>query len=147
MYHAVLISTHYNYGSDGTIIPAPGGEGIYDLSHVIPLGLIHIAQYLYDCGFNVRVVHLPHEIHSLRRFGFKEDELGACLERILKRYPARVCGIQAHWHLYCGGAIYIANLYKKIFPYSRIFLGGIYGFGSLEGVSGHFRSHRRCDSR
>jgi len=124
MYDAVLISTHYNYGSGGTIIPAPEEEDFYDLSHVIPLGLIHIAQYLHECGFSVRLVHIPHEIHSLRSFGFKEDELGACLERILERYPAHVCGIQAHWHLYCGGAVFISNLYKKIFPDSRIFLGG-----------------------
>jgi radical SAM superfamily enzyme YgiQ (UPF0313 family) len=124
MYDAVLISTHYNYDNKGRIVPTPGGDDFHDLSHVIPLGLIHIAQYLHECGFSVRLVHLPHQIYSLRRFGFKEDDEETCLEKILGRYPARVCGIQAHWHLYCGGAVFISDLYKKIFPDSRIFLGG-----------------------
>ena len=86
MYDAILISTHYDYGSDGTMIPAQNDEDYYDLSHIIPLGIIHIAQYLHDCGFNARVVHIPHEMHSLRRFGMDEDGLKKHVEKILRRF-------------------------------------------------------------
>jgi hypothetical protein len=124
MYDAILISTHYNYGSNGTMIPPDNAADYEDLSMIIPLGVIHIAQYLHNCGFKVRVVHLPHEIHALRRFGLTDDPTKNPIEKILKNYPARVCGIQVHWYLYCGGAVYISNLYKTLFPDSKIFLGG-----------------------
>jgi len=124
MYDAVLISTHYNYGSDGTMIPAQNDEDYFDLSHVIPLGIIHIAQYLHDCGFKVRVLHIPHEMYFIRSCGVGEDELKNYIEKILGKYPAHVCGIQAHWHLYSGGSLFISNLYKKLFPDSLVFLGG-----------------------
>lgn len=124
MYDAILISTHYNYDDEGTIFPPQNEEDYEDLSYIIPLGIIHIAQYLHDCGFKARVVHIPHEMRSPRRFGMDRDELRKDLENILMRYPAHVCGIQVHWHLYCGGALFVSSLYKKIFPDSRIFLGG-----------------------
>jgi radical SAM superfamily enzyme YgiQ (UPF0313 family) len=124
MYDAVLISTHYNYGNDGTIIPPLDSQDYQDLSMLIPLGITYIAQYLYDCGFNVRVVHIPQRIHALRRFGINEDQIKNSVEKILQKYPAHVCGIQVHFYLYCGGAIYISNLYKKLFPDSKIFIGG-----------------------
>jgi hypothetical protein len=124
MYDVVLISTHYNYTNDGKMIPPQDSEDYEDLSMNIPLGIVHIAQYLHDSGFNVRVVHLPHEMQTLRRFGLTECHLKNPIEKILKNYPARVCGIQAHWYLYCGGAVFISNLYKKLFPDSKIFFGG-----------------------
>ena len=124
MYDAILISTHYNYRSNGTMIPPQPAADYEDLSMIIPLGVVHIAQYLHNCGFKVRVVHLPHEIHALRRFGLTDDPLKNPIEKILKTYPARVCGIQVHWYLYCGGAVFISNLYKKLFPDSKIILGG-----------------------
>ena len=91
MYDAVLISTHYNYDDEGTMIPPQNAEDYEDLSYIIPLGIIHIAQYLHDCGFKVRVLHIPHEMRSLRRFGMDEDEPRKNLENILRRYPAHVC--------------------------------------------------------
>lgn len=124
MYDVILISAHYNYGKDGTMILPQNVEDYDDLSMIIPLGIIYIAQYLHDCGFKVRVVHIPHEIHSLRRFGINEDQIKNPVEKILRKYPAHVCGIQVHWYLYCGGAIFISSLYKKLFPDSKIFLGG-----------------------
>ena len=124
MYDAILICTHYNYLEDGSMIPSQNMEVYEDLSMIIPLGVIHIAQYLHDCGFKVRVVHLPHEMHALRRFGFSEDHFENPIEKILRNYPARVCGIQVHWYLYSGGAVFISNLYKKLFPDSKIFTGG-----------------------
>jgi len=124
MYDAILICTHYNYREDGSMIPPQNTEDYEDLSMIIPLGVIHIAQYLHDCGFKVRVVHLAHEMHALRRFGLSEDHLENPVEKILRNYPARVCGIQVHWYLYCGGAVFISNLYKKLFPDSKIFMGG-----------------------
>jgi radical SAM superfamily enzyme YgiQ (UPF0313 family) len=124
MYDAILISTHYNYSDDGSSIPDENTGEYEDLSMIIPLGIIHIAQYLYDCGFRVRVVHIPHEVHFLRRFGIDPNGTENLIEMILKEYPARVCGIQAHWYLYCGGAIFISRLYKRLFPESKIFLGG-----------------------
>ena len=124
MYDAVLISTHYNYDDEGTMIPPQNAEGYEDLSMIIPLGIIHMAQYLHDCGFKVRVIHIPHEMHSLRRFGISEDKIENPVEKILSRYPAHVCGIQVHWYLYCGGAVFVSNLYKKLFPDSKVFLGG-----------------------
>ncbi len=124
MYDAVLISTHYNYDDEGTMIPPQNTEDYEDLSMIIPLGIIHMAQYLHDCGFKVRVLHIPHEMHSLRRFGINEDQIENPVEKILRRYPAHVCGIQVHWYLYCGGAVRISSLYKELFPDSKIFLGG-----------------------
>jgi radical SAM superfamily enzyme YgiQ (UPF0313 family) len=124
MYDAILVSTHYNYTNDGRMIPSQNSDEYEDLSMLIPLGVVHIAQYLHDCGFKVRVVHIPHEMHALRRFGIDETSVKNPVEKILRNYPARVCGIQVHWYLYCGGAVYISNLYKKLFPDSKIFLGG-----------------------
>jgi len=124
MYDAILISTHYSYSNDGIAIPHQNAEDYEDLSMIIPLGIIHIAQYLHDCGFKVRVVHIPHEMHYIRRFGINENQVKNSVEMILKNYPAHVCGIQVHWYLYCGGALFISNLYKKLFPDSKIFLGG-----------------------
>jgi radical SAM superfamily enzyme YgiQ (UPF0313 family) len=124
MYDVILISTHYNYGNGGTMIHPQAAVDYEDLSMDIPLGIIHIAQYLYDCGFKVRVVHIPHEMHFLRRFGINEDHIKNSVEKILKNFPANVCGIQVHWYLYCSGAVIISNLYKKSFPDSKIFLGG-----------------------
>ena len=59
MYDAMLISTHYNYDDEGTTIPPQNAEDYEDLSMIIPLGIIHMAQYLHDCGFKVRVLHFP----------------------------------------------------------------------------------------
>ena len=124
MYDAILISTHYNYNYDGTPILPLNKEDYVDLSMIVPLGIVYIAQYLHDSGFNVRVVHIPHEMQYLRRFDIVEDQITHSIERILEFYPAHVCGIQVHWYLYCGGAVHIANLYKRLFPDSKIFMGG-----------------------
>ena len=124
MYDAVLISTHYNYDDEGRVILPQNTEDYEDLSMIIPLGIIHMAQYLHDRGFQVRVVHVPHEMEFLRHFGINEDQIENPVEKILRRYPAHVCGIQVHWYLYCGGAVFVSNLYKKLFPDTKVFLGG-----------------------
>jgi len=124
MYDAILISTHYNYERNGMVMPSLHEGDHEDLSMIIPLGVIHIAQYLHDNGFNVRVVHLPHEIHALNCLGANQDYVNNPIEEILQKYPARVCGIQVHWYLYCGGAVFISNAYKKLFPDSKVVLGG-----------------------
>jgi radical SAM superfamily enzyme YgiQ (UPF0313 family) len=124
MYDAILISTHYDYGKDGTMIPPQDSEDHEDLSTIIPLGIIHVAQYLHSSGFKARVVHIPHLMESMKRFGLNEDQLDNPVEKILRKFPAHVCGIQAHFYLYSGGAVFISNLYKKIFPDSKIFIGG-----------------------
>ena len=76
MYDVILISTHYNYHLDGSILPSQDREEHDDLSYIIPLGIVSIAQYLHNRGFNVRVVHIPHEMHLLRRFGINEYQPG-----------------------------------------------------------------------
>jgi radical SAM superfamily enzyme YgiQ (UPF0313 family) len=124
MYDAILISPHYNYRQDGTPVPPLDKDNYQDLSMIIPLGLLYIAQYLNDFGYNVRVVHIPQELYFLRRFNPTEDATQNFIEKILVNYPARVCGIQVHWYLYCGGAVFISKLYKTLFPDSKIFLGG-----------------------
>lgn len=124
MYDAILISPHYHYSQEGTAIPTHDSKNYQDLSMIIPLGILYIAQYLNDCGYNVRVVHIPNDLFWLRRFGLTEDNKENLVEKILAKYPARVCGIQVHWYLYCGGAIFISKVYKKLFPKSKIFLGG-----------------------
>jgi radical SAM superfamily enzyme YgiQ (UPF0313 family) len=124
MYDVILISTHYNYDKDGAVIPYQSTGSYDDLSYIIPSGIIHIAQYLHNCGFKVRVVHIPHELNSLQRIGKTEDLTKNPVEQILRKYPANVCGVQVHYYLYCGGAVFISNLYKKLFPESKIFLGG-----------------------
>ena len=116
MYDAILISPHYNYSRDGKTIPPQDTQNYQDLSMVIPLGILYIAQYLNDCGFKVRVVHIPHDIYLLSRFGLTQDHNNRFVEEILAKYPSRVCGIQVHWYLYCGGAVFISKLYKKLFP-------------------------------
>ena len=58
MYDIVLISTHYHYDKDGQPLPRPEDTHYQDLSMVIPLGLIHLAQALHDKGLTVQVVHL-----------------------------------------------------------------------------------------
>ena len=126
MYDAILISPHYNYINDGTIIPSQNSVDYDDLSMIIPLGIIYIAQYLHDCGFKVRVVHIPHEMCmvALKQEILIKDLPANPVEEILRKYPALVCGIQVHFYLYCGAAIFISNLYRKLFPESKIFLGG-----------------------
>ena len=120
----VLISPHYHYDKDGKPLPRPEDACYQDLSMVIPLGLIHLAQALHDKGFTVQVVHLPHEFHNLRRFGIDPDGVAHPVEAILKRYPARVCGIQSHFYLYCGGALRVSGIYKTLFPDSTLVVGG-----------------------
>jgi radical SAM superfamily enzyme YgiQ (UPF0313 family) len=124
MYDVILISPHYNYDRDGGPIPVQDAADYQDLSMTIPLGIIHVAQYLHECGFKVRVVHLPHEIYALRRMGLPLAQLQNPVEAILSKYPARVCGIQAHFYLYCGGALRISEIYKNLFPDSTILVGG-----------------------
>jgi hypothetical protein len=106
------------------MIPPQNAEDYDNLSYIIPLGIIQIAQYLHDSGFKVRVVHIPHEMHAQKWIGISEDQIENPVEKILREYPAHLCGIQAHFYLYCGGAVFVSNLYKKLFPYSKIFLGG-----------------------
>ena len=48
MYDIVLISTHYHYDMDGKPLPRPEDAHYQDLSMVIPLGLVHLAQALHD---------------------------------------------------------------------------------------------------
>ena len=124
MYDLLLISPHYGYDPDGRPIPGARDAHYQDLSMVIPLGIVHVAQYLHDCGFKVRVVHLPHEIQALQHMGLPVDTLDNPIEVILKHYPARICGLQAHFYLYSGGAVQIATLYRKLFPESTILVGG-----------------------
>jgi hypothetical protein len=109
---------------DGKPLPNPEDAHFQDLSMVIPLGLIHLAQALHDKGLTVQVVHLPHKFHNLRRFGIDPDKVDHPVEAILKRYPARVCGIQAHFYLYCGGALHVSGSYKALFPDSTVVVGG-----------------------
>ena len=92
MYDAVLISPHYNYDDDGRPNPFAGDTAFQDLSMTIPLGLIHLAQYLHDAGFKVRVVHLPHELYAMRQMGLPVDRMENAVDMILRKYPARVCG-------------------------------------------------------
>ena len=86
MYDAILISTHNNYNYDGTPILPLNKEDYVDLSMIVPLGIVYIAQYLHDSGFNVRVVHIPHEMQYLRRFDIVEDQITHSIERILEFY-------------------------------------------------------------
>lgn len=124
MYDAVLISPHYHYDADGMPIPAPETSRHQDLSLTIPLGILHLAQYLHDCGFNLRVLHLPQEIYALERLGLRIPQLNNPIAAILSNYPARVCAIQSHFYLYCGGAVRVAEMYKHLFPEATVLVGG-----------------------
>jgi radical SAM superfamily enzyme YgiQ (UPF0313 family) len=123
MYDAVLIASHYTY-DDGRPRPSPDDAAFQDLSAIIPLGLVHLAQHLHDSGFNVRLVHLPQEIHTLYRLGLSAERLAEAVATVLARYPARVCALQAHFYLYTGGALHIADVYRRLFPESTILVGG-----------------------
>ncbi len=124
MYDVVLISPHYNYDPHGRPNPDIGAAEFQNLSMIVPLGIVHVAQYLYNCGFQVKVVHLPHEFRALQALGLDLERLESPLEAILQHYPARVCGLQAHFYLYAGGAVRIAAVYRKLFPQSTILVGG-----------------------
>jgi len=124
MEDVVLISSHYQYDRNGQPLPPPDAADVQDLSLIIPLGILHLAQHLHDRGFQVRVVHLPHEFYALQRLGLAVNQLPNPLETILSRYPARICGIQAHFYLYCGGAVRVAEVYKNLFPDSTVLVGG-----------------------
>jgi hypothetical protein len=124
MYDAVLIAPHYNYDDKGRPLPPPDDAAYQDLSTIIPLGLVHLAQYLHDSGFKVRLVHLPQEISTLRRLGLPVDCLEDAAAKVLSHYPARVCALQAHFYLYSGGAVHVAGVYRRLFPDSTILAGG-----------------------
>ena len=124
MYDAVLISPHYHYAEDGRPIPTMESARHQDLSSILPLGLLYVAQHLHDGGFDLRVVHLPQEIRALARLGLDVQQLEDPIGAILGNYPARVCGIQAHFYLYCGGAVRVAEMYRRLFPEATIVLGG-----------------------
>jgi radical SAM superfamily enzyme YgiQ (UPF0313 family) len=124
MYDAILISPHYNYARDSQPIPGQNTAEVQDLSMIIPLGVLHLAQYLHDKGLRVRLVHLPQEFYAMRRLGLVDASFSNLLITILKNYPARICGIQAHFYLYCGGAAHVAARYKKLFPDSTVVVGG-----------------------
>ena len=64
MYDAVLIAPHYNYDDDGRPLPPPDDTAFQDLSMVVPMGITHLAQFLHDSGFNVRVIHLPQALYT-----------------------------------------------------------------------------------
>jgi hypothetical protein len=142
MYDAILISPHYHYDSKGQPLPDRDAADIQDLSMIIPLGILHLAQHLHDQGHRVRVVHLPHEFYALQRLGLAVNRLPNPLELILRNYPARVCGIQAHFYLYCGGAAHVAGVYKRLFPDSTVLVGGYMAtacwkdFLSMPGIDG-----------
>jgi radical SAM superfamily enzyme YgiQ (UPF0313 family) len=124
MYDAILISPHYDYDRVGQPVPALNATDVQDLSMIIPLGIVHVAQYLHDCGLKVHVVHLPQELYTLQRLGLAVDQLESPIKAILEKYPARVCGLQAHFYLYSGGAVHVAGVYKSLFPESTILVGG-----------------------
>ncbi len=124
MYDVVLISPHYNYGPGDRPLPSPNDTAYQDLSMITPLGIVHLAQYLHDSGFKVRVVHLPQALHALKQLGLPVDRMESPVEAVLKQYPARVCGLQAHFYLYAGGAVHVAGVYRRIFPTSTIVVGG-----------------------
>ncbi len=124
MYDAILISPHYHYDSEGQPLPAQDAVAVQNLSMIIPLGILHVAQHLQDRGYRVRVVHLPHTFYALQRLGLAVNQMPNPLETILSQFPARICGIQAHFYLYCGGAVRVAEVYKKIFPDSAVLVGG-----------------------
>ncbi|MDJ0990725.1 MAG: radical SAM protein [Desulfobacterales bacterium] len=124
MYDAVLIAPHYNYDDNGRPLPPPDDTAFQDLSMVVPMGITHLAQFLHDSGFNVRVIHLPQALYTLRQLGLPVERMENPVETILKQYPARVCGLQAHFYLYAGGAVHVAGIYRRLFPESTILVGG-----------------------
>lgn len=121
LYDAILISPHYGYDDDG--IPLLRKDNLDDMSDIVPLGILSITQYLSDKGFCVKLVHLPHEFKNIS----KNKKI--TLVDILKKYPARVVGIQAHWFLYIDGMKQVAEQYKKLFPKAFIFTGGFHATG------------------
>jgi radical SAM superfamily enzyme YgiQ (UPF0313 family) len=124
MYDAILVSPHYHYDRDGQPLPAQDAPDCQNLSMIIPLGILHLAQYLHDCGFEVRVVHMPQEFYAIERLGVAVNLLQNPVDLILKNYPARICAIQSHFYLYCGGAERVAKIYRNLFPDSTVVVGG-----------------------
>ena len=107
-YDTILISTHFDY--DENLMPILSDS---DVSTILPIGMLSIAQHLHDKGYKVKVIHLP---------SFIEKDP----KKILKRYNSEIALIQCHWYLYGSGAIKMAGLYKSMHPDSKIFLEGIH---------------------
>jgi anaerobic magnesium-protoporphyrin IX monomethyl ester cyclase len=111
-YDALIISPHVLYDADGF----PVRSGSQDLSFIVPLGVLSIAQHLDSRGLRVKLLHLESVYQS--------DPDGWDLDRIFAAHPALVVGIQAHWYLYAESALVVAERYRRLHPDSRIFLGG-----------------------
>lgn len=120
-FDVLLISPHTSYRSDGR----PRFSSL-ELSDVVPLGLLSIAQFLHAQGLRVKLLHLPSEHEQ------PFEEANWDLDAILAGHAARVVGIQAHWYLYCNGAIQIADRYRRIHPGARIYLGGQFASAMAE---------------
>ena len=99
MYDIVLISPHYHYDKDGNPLPRPEDAHYQDLSMVIPLGLIHLAQALHDKDLTVQVVHLHLEFHNLRRFGIDPEKYNVNGGSIAIGHPFGMTGARMTGHL------------------------------------------------
>jgi radical SAM superfamily enzyme YgiQ (UPF0313 family) len=108
-YDAILISSHIDYDEEKKPILTYS-----QTSSVIPLGMLSIAQHLKNQGFSIRVIHLP------------SMDMEKTLTDHLRRNIADVVFIQCHWYLYGEGAVKVAEEYKRLFPDSKIFLGGFH---------------------
>lgn len=121
----LLISPHIDY--DKFMSPIFSDSKI---SMGLPIGLLSIAQHLFNKGHNVKVLHLPIEYERTK------EQIG----KILKKNYSDLILIQCHWYLYGAGAVKIANYYKEYFPDSKIFLGGFHASYFYEDILKNYKS-------
>ena len=90
------------------------GSNMFGMS--IPLGLFSIADYLYQYGHSVRILHFGIEKINDSRFS---------LQRYLDRVKPKLVGLSLHWHLQSYDTIELARQVKMTDKNIFIVLGGM----------------------
>ncbi|MFN8546874.1 MAG: cobalamin-dependent protein [Candidatus Eisenbacteria bacterium] len=106
-----------------------GRDPFGHVGDVVPIGLLAIAEYLQDRGWQPVLLRLPviGRLRAQSRGGtLLEEDWDAILRVALERHPARVIGIQCHWTHYAEGATDVAARIRALDPTRFILLGGVH---------------------
>ncbi|MCE3285082.1 MAG: Radical domain protein [Steroidobacteraceae bacterium] len=98
------------YGPVSDMVPSSPVFEMY------PLGFLTIAGYLYDRGYDVRIVNLALRMMRDARFD---------VPRFLASVSPRAIGIDLHWLPHAHGALEIARLCKERHPHVPVIMGGL----------------------
>lgn len=82
---------------------------------IAPMGLFSMAAELEDAGFDVEIVNV-----ALWKILNPESRV----QELLESTEAAIFGIDLHWFTHSYGAIQLARALKRMYPNSRVILGG-----------------------